>query len=183
MYKLLIVGLLTSSALAMNSEIVKINKSAFMAPRSLVDISLIHENNNFFVEKDGIRQPIQKAFTSPLLRTIKPTQLVALHENGGYLKLKQMSDGEYSLDVLARINGGGPVAGQIAYWITKTLCYGTTAAATTAAVVAIGGTAGEAALVTAGVILSTSSIPAVGGTIEGIATLLAGAFTALPFLP
>ena len=65
----------------------------------------------------------------------------------------------------------GPVAGAVAYWATKTLCYGTAAAATSAIVVGTGGLAGAATTgLAAGAVASggaTAAVGVAGATIAG----------------
>ena len=68
----------------------------------------------------------------------------------GYIAVNQTDDGEYTLRAHIRAPGGGPIAGIVAYWVTKSLCYGTAAAGATAIVVSTGGLAGAATGAVAG---------------------------------
>lgn len=60
----------------------------------------------------------------------------------GYFVVGQTTDGDYTIKSQVRVLGGGPLFGFLAYWITKTICYGTAAAGAGAAIVATGGIAG-----------------------------------------
>jgi hypothetical protein len=65
----------------------------------------------------------------------------------------------------------GPVAGAVAYWATKTLCYGTAAAATSAIIVGTGGLAGAASTGFAAATVAsggaTAAVGVAGATIAG----------------
>lgn len=116
----------------------------------------------------------------------------------GYIVVTRMSDGEYALKAHMRVRGGGPIFGAIAYWATKTLCYGAAVATVSAAgatvVVATGGGAvgaaagvgvfaGEAAIGTAlgvgtPILVTSAAISGAGLTgaaTMGTATVVAGA--------
>jgi hypothetical protein len=54
------------------------------------------------------------------------TQKIAmlLASDSHYLVLNECADKSYSLDIRGRVNGGGPIAGQVGYWGTKVIAYG-----------------------------------------------------------
>jgi hypothetical protein len=181
MYKLITLGLLTLPASAMNDAL-RIKKSALQVPSHLGNLSLIHENNNFFVEKNTIRKPIQKAFTSPMLRTIKPEQLVAFQECGGLLKLNQMSDGEYSLRDSGRINGGFLLTGCIVHQVSRVV--GHASIWTAAGVVVVGGfVTGGPAGGSAAYLGAVAMLPSASAAVETGALALGVAASWIPGLP
>jgi hypothetical protein len=112
-----------------------------------------------------------------MLRDITKPQLKAFLANG-YLTINQMEDGEYSLRAKGRIVGGGPILGTVAYWVTKSLCYGTAVAAVGATVVATGGAVGGAvgggAFIAGTAVTSTAAATTVGATIVTTAGAITG---------
>ncbi len=196
-----------------------IDSSSIFASQSLGEIKLFHNEKGFHIlHNNEIHQPalIDKIVCKATPLQIKDFQKV----NKGYLHINQMADGKFEIKVMDRLPGGGPVFGAIAYWVTKSLCYGTAIAATGAVIVGTGGAAvagsmaiagavgvaapavgagvgagmvaagviqaglaGEAAVITAGVV---SSIGGIGGTITAVESASASVgllFSLIPFLP
>jgi hypothetical protein len=152
MKRILSLLLLTSSISAMeldrvsyadNKNKMYIEPFSVKVPKKLGSLDLYHSKKGFYVRQDDKKQTIKKYFTDPMLRDITKPQLKAFLANG-YLTINQMEDGEYSLRAKGRIVGGGPILGTVAYWVTKSLCYGTAVAAVGATVVATGGAVGGA---------------------------------------
>ena len=127
MKKILSLLLATSSIFSMQLDLVKSDvkkehiKQIFV-PSKLGSVELYHSKKGFFVRKDDQKHVIKKYFTDPIVRDITKKQLNAFLE-AGYLSLNQMEDGKFSLKAKGRVNGGGPILGAAAYWITKSLCY------------------------------------------------------------
>ena len=182
MYKILTLALFTSSIFCMNTEL-RIEDSALMAPSRLGKVSVIHDENGFSVEKEGVRTAIQRAFMPPVLRKINDKQLAILLEKGdGYLKLNQMSDGEYSLDMHVRGKGGFLVTGAIVYFGAKVVGYtavwGTAAVGVSTAFVT-GGPGGAALAIYA---IGPTVLAASAG-VDAIALATAVGASFIPFLP
>ena len=155
-------------------------------PERLGSLDLYHSKKGFYVRHDDKKQTIKKYFTDPMLRDITKPQLKAFLANG-YLTVNQMEDGEYSLKAKGRMVGGGPIFGTIAYWVTKSLCYGTAVGAIGATVVATGGAvggavgggaflAGNAVIGTAAATTATTAIATTTGIVTG--TVVTGATVA-----
>ena len=86
---------------------------------------------------------------------------------------------DYAIKRHDQLKGGGPVAGAIAYWLTKTLCYSTAVAGAAGAVAATGGAVGFVAGGAAvGATLGASAPVAVIGGAIAQAGLAAPAATA-----
>jgi hypothetical protein len=168
------------------------NPQALSASESLGKIKLRKDALGFSVIKDGVRSPIEAVSVDPLLRTLSVKQLQKFSKNGK-IKIKQANTGEYSLSAQGNIKGGGPISGAIAYWVTKSVCWGgvaTAATAATAGVVAAGVATGGAAIgASAGAIASATGAAtaatsiAVGGLGGGAAsavgaTIVAGGISA-----
>ena len=182
MYKILTLALFTSSIFCMNTEL-RIEDSALMAPLRLGKVSLIHDENGFSVEKEGVRTAIQRAFMPPVLRKINDKQLAILLEKGdGYLKLNQMSDDEYSLDICARGNGGFIGTALGVEIVIRTVGY--TAVLGTAGVVIagsflVGGPVAAAATIAA----ITPKVSAAIAVVEVVADGVAATTIIIPVLP
>jgi len=97
MHTLIILCLITLPAVAMSPNAIIIKSSAIQAPVRLGKISLIYQDNNFFIEKDNIMNLVQKAFMSPTLRSIGKKQLSAFQNNHCYIKINQLDNEEYTL--------------------------------------------------------------------------------------
>lgn len=86
---------------------------------------------------------------------------------------------DYAIKRHEQLKGGGPVAGAVAYWLTKTLCYSTAVAGAAGAVAATGGAVGFVAGGAAvGATLGASAPVAVIGGAIAQAGLAAPAATA-----
>ncbi len=164
-----------------NAHKMYIQPFSVKVPERLGNIDLYHGRKGFYVRQDDKKQAIKKYFTDPILRDMTKTQLRAFLTNG-YLTLNQMDDGEYSLKAKGRLIGGGPILGVIAYWVTKSLCYGTAIAATTTIAVGTAGTGvalvtGGAAVIAGGTVATAGLATATAiGTTAGVIT--GGAVTA-----
>jgi hypothetical protein len=102
-----------------------IDKQSLSVPRSIENISVIHENKNFTIEDDNGSHTLQPYQMSPALRNIQTTALAKMLAAGSYIKVnKALNDDSYSLDIDQRINAGGPVSASIGYWLVKAIGYG-----------------------------------------------------------
>lgn len=207
MKKILGLLLVSTSLFSMELALVKsekksskviINPVLVRAPEKLGNLDLIHGKKGFVVYKDGEKHQVKKYDTDKLLQNINKKQLKSFLQ-GGYLFINQMDNGDYVLRAKDRLNGGGPMGGVIAYWVTKSICYGVmiasvgtiavttggvavgavTGAAATAGATTIGGlaaatTATTAIGTTAGVVTGTV---ATGATLASSAGVVAGAIT------
>ena len=126
-----------------NIDKVHIKPASVFVPNRLGSLDLYHSKKGFYVRQNDKKQTIKKHFTDPILRDITKPQLKAFLANG-YLTINQMEDGEYSLKAKGRMVGGGPILGTIAYWVTKSICYGTAVGAIGATVIGTGGAIGGA---------------------------------------
>lgn len=157
-------------------------KSVFI-PTDLGKVNLFHGKKGFSVYENDKKHTIQKCFTDKMVRDLSKEQLKAFLEVG-YISINQMNNGEFSLKAKGRINGGGPLLGSAAYWVTKSLCYavgitavGVTTAGAVTAVVATGGALAPALAGTTA-IAGTTVATAVGTTAAAAGTGAAFATTA-----
>ena len=146
---------------------------------------LIRDENGFRLSDGKQEQVVQSHFVDPLLKRMSPEQLKIFVEQGNRIRAIRLSNGEHRLQAMVPGLGGGPVSGLVAYWVTKSLCYGTAAAAATTAVVATGGTAvafatGAAATVAAGAVAAGAgtAVAVAGVTAEVAAGVVAGGLVA-----
>lgn len=148
-------------------------------PARLGKLDLFHGKKGFSVLKDNQRIAIEKYNTDKLIRNMTREQLIAFL-SVGYVSINQMSDGQYSLKADGRLNGGGPILGAIAYWVTKVVCYAVPVAALGTAVVVTGGAAGAVAgagAAAAGTAITTTAAATTAGatiaTTAGVVTATA----------
>lgn len=156
--------LLFSSSLVHTMELVEQN-----AVSSANDLKLYTNQRDFYVEDENAAYRVEKHNMNPLLRAIAQHKALEKFVGDGYIRINKDEGGKYALLAKVRGNGGGPISGAIAYWATKTLCYGTAAAAATTAVVATGGAAGAltGALVAGTTAGATTGATVVAGAIVG----------------
>ena len=133
-----------------------------------LDLSFDRGSSKFFVNDYGKDNLVPNYELSKELRNIT-CELLLMYLQSGYIHIRK-SESHYALEFKGRLLGGGPVAGAIAYWATKTLCYGTAVAGATTLVVTTGGAAMGAATgaAAAGATAGASTGGAVvGGAIAG----------------
>lgn len=121
--------------------------------------AMIGHNGKYFTVTENDRSyRVGRESLDNTLRHVNKANM-ALFRQRGRISAHKTSDGSYYLRGHVNGPGGGPIAGWIAYWGTKALCYGTAAAAAGTAVVATGGAAGALTSVAVGL--------ATGGTTTG----------------
>lgn len=120
MNKMLVLSLIPLSALSM--ETYQINPKCFKTSPSLGEIDLYRSGKTFYVGKDTQVSEIPGWNTDKQLKQMDMKQLAALMQQG-YLRVSQLSDGEYKIEAKVRGNGGGLIAGKIAYGVTKGACW------------------------------------------------------------
>lgn len=124
---------------------------------------ITHDKRGFKV--DGLR--VQDVDLSADLQGISKKKLTNLFATGKALQATRVGR-DWSLKTTERVKGGGPIAGYIAYWTTKALCYGGLAGAagaglTAAAAVALpAGTVGAVMAPAVAASLSAAAPAAVG---------------------
>ncbi len=145
-------------------ERVEIAKENIVAQSRLGVEKVVHNGHQYVVIVGENEHFVQPHDLSKDLKTVDPSAF----PQGAYLKVKQIGK-DFGLELMGRMNGGGPVAGYIAYWTTKAVCYGTAAAAATTLVVTTGGAAGAAsgAAVAAGTAGASTGAGVVAGAIAG----------------
>ena len=108
----------------------------------------------------------------------KPGSIRELFKGNSKLEVSRVGS-DYAIKRHEQLKGGGPVAGAVAYWLTKTLCYSTAVAGAAGAVAATGGAVGFVAGGAAvGATLGASAPVAVIGGAIAQAGLAAPAATA-----
>lgn len=112
------------STVACNAMEIQIDSKSVYRSDSLGNMTLHHNKNGFFAKKDGQEILISSAFVDSDVRSIKTEKLKDIQKDM-YFRLSQMNDGELTLKANSRLRGGGPLFGLGAYWITKTVAYGT----------------------------------------------------------
>jgi hypothetical protein len=139
---------------------------------------LVHENNDFRVENEEGSFSIQRCYMDKELRGISADRLAKFAAAGGYLQVSELkgNNHEYTLKLKGRLNGGGPVLGNILYWGVKALGYGVPATVATASVAAVAAplvAAGGAAGAVAGGASATAGLVIQGAATAGAASVAA----------
>lgn len=130
---------------------------------------VIRDENGFRVFDGQQEHMVKPYFVDSLLKRMNPEQVQRFIERGNRIRAIRLSDGEYRLQAIVPVKGGGPISGAIAYWVVKSLCYGTAVAAAGTVVVATGGAAGAAvgAVAAASTLGAGAGATVVGGAIAG----------------
>jgi hypothetical protein len=120
----------------------KVHPSAVRKTHEVGNLSLYYTQGKFLA-KQG-RKKKKEIGVECLEASLRPMNIAKLSAilNHGYISVNKMNDGSLMLRSHVRGLGAGPLSGSIAYWFTKSLCYGTAAAAAGGAVIASGGLAG-----------------------------------------
>lgn len=162
------------------------------APERLGSLTLVNMPNGFAVLKENKIHSIESDAVDSTLRKMDYKQRAAYMLKGGGLELNQAYTGEYTLQSVANLKGGGVILAKAAYWAAKSLCWGAvgaTAAAGAAAVVTTvavtgGAAAGAVSAVAGTAIVSSAPVAAtLGATIAApgaamVATAIGGATAA-----
>lgn len=137
------------------------------------------QNHTVLHDKDGFSvngKRVSDADVSKDLRGISGGSLRKLFAKDKALHVERLGSG-YKINSRERLNGGGPISGWIAYWVTKSVCYGgiggaAVAGAATVATIAApaAATAVAANLAGAGAGLAVASV--IPGTATAGATLV-----------
>jgi hypothetical protein len=161
--------LFLSSASA--SEMARIRAKHLYASHELGAVTLRHDGMSFHVRQGGALHKVESYDVDPTLRKINKSNLGAYLKQGR-IGVTKLSDGSFALRSQMQGLGGGPISGMIAYWATKSLCYGGFIAGAGAAVVlpttlpALAGaamlTGGASAAVTTGAGIAAAVITDVG---------------------
>ncbi|GEM_PF-2032979 len=147
------------------SKTTEVKSPFFSAPSSMNNIQLFHNEDGFYVVQSNETYFVEKCWVDSSLQDISSDDLKDFLVTG-YISVNQMDNGEFSLQVKNLIKGGGFIAGSIAYWGTKALCYGAALAGAGSVVAGTGGAAGVAlaggtAVATGGVGAGTAFVGAV----------------------
>jgi len=129
MASLLVISSAVSFVGAMEeSSCIKIKQSSLMAPQSLGSIEVYRDQDGFHVMQNDELYDVKSYNVDSLLRRADKKTLEKF-QKVGYLSVKQMSDGEFSLTANTRLVGGGVLGATIGFWAAKvavyTVAYGT----------------------------------------------------------
>ena len=160
----------------------KIHATSLMAPSHLGKIDLYKDQEGFtVVQNENEVTRIKSHDMDPMLRTITLAKLAKLQE-GGYLKVNRMNNGDYSLVAHASGNGGFILTGVIVYQSCRVIGYTGLvlgSMSTVAAGLLAGGPAG--AFVAASAVISASAPAAAAIETGSLAIGTAASF--IPLLP
>jgi len=143
---------------------------------------VIRDENGFRVFDGQQEHTVQPYFVDTLLKRMNPEQIQRFVERGNRIRAIRLNDGEYRLQAMVPVKGGGPILAGLFYSGTKAVCYGSAIAAATAAVGATGGGAllvagaAEAVAVT-GAGFAAAAITTAGGAAAATTAVGAAAAT------
>ncbi len=129
------------------SSMAMLQVESIQAPSDLGEVYLYHNENGFNVVQNGYIKNVPHYNVDSNLKRISPNLLPSLGKIG-YVRINQLSDGEFKLDLKGRINGGG-------FWL---------AAGTYLGVKVVGYTA-----ILTGTIAVNTALPGVGTVATGMA--------------
>ena len=154
---------------------------------------VIRDENGFRVFDGQQEHAVQPYFVDSLLKRMNPEQIQRFVERGNRIRAIRLNDGEYRLQAMVPVKGGGPVSGLIAYCATKVIGFGIVTvikaapmAALTIApkIIANNPEAAVSTITTAGaMVIASAGAASATSTVNAAAKGLGVLFTAIPFLP
>lgn len=96
-----------------NAEDFEVDDRSLFVPTRLGKISVIHNEEGFYIQKNNIRHEVKNYWLDPSLRDASSERLGAFLKHG-YLSVNQLDDEEFTIKAQARGLGGGPVLGILA---------------------------------------------------------------------
>lgn len=149
-----------------SNTITTVPHTSLFVPHALGRLSVDYDGCNFVVVNSAhLRSFVSEEDLSKELRGISIDTLKKVLDVG-YLSVRKTGE-NYALQLNGRLRGGGPIAGAIGYWVTKTVCYGTALGALGGAVAATGG--GALGIIGSAVVGAAETTAAVGALSAGIA--------------
>lgn len=92
-------------------------------------VQLFSNHRDIFVQDENAAYRVEKHNMNPLLQEVMKRKAMGEFTDGGYIRVKQLSDGKYALEAKVRGDGGGYLTGQIASWTVRIGGYGSYAVA------------------------------------------------------
>lgn len=83
------------------------------------DVKLWSNNSHLFVEDENAAYRVEKYNMSHLLKEVMERQAMGKFTDGGYIRVKQLSDGKYALEAKVRGDGGGLTGTTVGCYIGK----------------------------------------------------------------
>ena len=138
---------------------------------------VMRDENGFRVFDGQQEHMVKPYFVDSLLKRMNPEQVQRFIERGNRIRAIRLSDGEYRLQAMVPVKGGGPIGFAIGYGLTKALCWsgligaGIGAAVVTggAAAAAVGAGAGATAVATGAAAIKVGALAASASAIAGTA--------------
>jgi hypothetical protein len=161
----------------LNAEEIIIHDQFVRVPERLGSLKVSHDEDTFYIWQSRERHYVNLFDIDPILRKPSQEKFQEFFKRN-YIEVNQCDDGSYIIRAKVRTLGGGPILASLFYWGTKTLCYGTAAAAVgtglatatpiiVGAATAVAGSTGGAA---AGAAIGVASTSVAGTTAAAMAT-------------
>jgi len=136
---------------------------------------VIRDENGFRVFDGQQEHMVKPYFVDSLLKRMNPEQVQRFVERGNRIRAIRLSDGEYRLQAMVPVKGGGPIGFVIGYGLTKALCWSGLIGAGIGAAVVTGGAAaaavgaGATAVATGAAAIKVGALAASASAIAGTA--------------
>lgn len=145
--------------------------SPIYAKPELGTIGLIYDGEKYSVYNNDDMFLVEMAFVDPKLRGLNLEQYFKLLQEGGYIVIKKIGEGEFSLRLMMRLSGGGALGAVGGFFVGKFMTH-LVHKGGCALIAACCGPAGPAVFVS---LVATTSIPAeIASNKVGWATGMAG---------
>lgn len=150
---------------------------------------VIRDENGFRVFDGQQEHTVQPYFVDSLLKHMNSEQIQKFVERGNRIRAIRLSDGEYRLQAMVPVKGGGPISGLIAYCATKVIGFGIVTAIKVAPIAALTvapkviSNNPETAVTAGAMVIASAGASSVSSAVNTAAKGLGMLFTAIPFLP
>jgi len=112
--------LISLSAGAMNNQLALVHPQATFIPEKHGNMVVAHDGSDFSLLTQDKCIPIQRAFVDKSLRGMSTESLSKILAADTYLKVKELDNNEFGIELKQRLNGGGLFGA----WLGSTLGYG-----------------------------------------------------------
>lgn len=72
-------------------------------------VQLFSNHRNIFVQDENAAYRVENHHMNPLLKEVMVRQAMGKFTDSGYIRVKQLSNGQYALEAKMRGDGGGPI--------------------------------------------------------------------------
>ena len=111
----------------LNAEKIEIKNESVVVTSNTEKVDLYFNENEFYIEQNGVTQKLDQSSIEESLQNISESDLKEILESG-YFTIDRDDNGNFHIEANSRLEGGGPILGIAAAWLTKftitTACQG-----------------------------------------------------------